>query len=159
MKKFLRKLKREAMPFFILFIVFDIVVMGAFNYAISKTPKDDFTALVSNLMEGIKLKFFIGIFTDFVGFINLTIWTFAAFVVMFIAWKIKNMKNSEYQDIENGSSDWSKDGEEFDKLEDGSEVLNKKGGFILSKKHYLGTDLKKVKINKNVLVIGRIRFR
>ena len=35
--------------------------------------------------------------------------------------------------------------------------LNKKSGFILSKDHYLGTDLKKVLINKNVLVVGRIR--
>ena len=109
-------------------------------------------------MDGIKFRFFLGIFLDFGGFINLTLWTFAAFVILFIAWKIKNGKDYEYQDIENGSSDWSKNGEEYDKLPDGSEVLNKKGGFILSKKHYLGTDLKKVKINKNILVIGRIRY-
>ena len=39
----------------------------------------------------------------------------------------------------------------------GREILNRKSGFILSKDHYLGTDLKKVLINKNVLVVGRIR--
>lgn len=43
------------------------------------------------------------------------------------------------------------------KTSDGRELLNKKSGFILSKDHYLGTDLKKVLINKNVLVVGRIR--
>ena len=48
-------------------------------------------------------------------------------------------------------------GEEYEKTSDGRELLNKKSGFILSKDHYLGTDLKKVLINKNVLVVGRIR--
>ena len=158
MKEKLRKLKREAMPFLILFLVFDIVIVGAFNYAINNSVKDDINSFFSNFMAGRKFKFFLGIFSDFGGFINLSLWTFVAFIVLFIAWKIKNGKDYEYQDIENGSSDWSKGGEEFDKLPDGSEVLNKKGGFILSKKHYLGTDLKKVKINKNILVIGRIWY-
>ena len=66
----------------------------------------------------------------------------------------KKSKTSEYEGIEQGSSDWSKGGEEFDKLPNGSEILNRKSGFILSKNHYLGTDLKKVAINKNILVIG-----
>lgn len=78
------------------------------------------------------------------------------FVVAFIFWKLKNWGKSEYEGIENGSSDWAKDGEEFEKLPDGREVLNKKEGFILSKDHRLGTDLKKVLINKNILVVGRI---
>ena len=60
----------------------------------------------------------------------------------------------DYQGEENGSSDWSKNGEEFKKFPDGSEILNKKDGFILSREHYLGTDGKKVKINKNILVFG-----
>lgn len=158
MKEKLRKLKREAMPFLILFLVFDIVIVGSFNYAINNSQKNDINSLFTSFLDGIKFRFFLGIFLDFGGFINLTLWTFAAFVILFIAWKIKNGKDYEYQDIENGSSDWSKNGEEYDKLPDGSEVLNKKGGFILSKKHYLGTDLKKVKINKNILVIGRIRY-
>ena len=73
-----------------------------------------------------------------------------------ISKKIKFAKTSEYEGIENGSSDWAKHGEEFAKTSDGREILNRKSGFILSKDHYLGTDLKKVLINKNVLVIGRI---
>ena len=75
---------------------------------------------------------------------------------MFIIWKIKFAPTSEYDGKESGSSQWSKHGEEFDKLSDGREVLNKKEGFILSKDHYLGTDLRKVLINKNILVVGRI---
>ncbi len=63
-------------------------------------------------------------------------------------------KDHEYQGEEHGSSAWSKDGEEFKKLPDGTYVLNKSEGFILSRYHYLGTDPKKVKVNKNILVFG-----
>lgn len=157
MKNKLRKLKREAMPFIIVYLIFDVIIIGSLNYAIKTSPPYDLSALLSNFMGAIKsFKFISGIFKDFTSFLNLSIWTLAAFVLMFIAWKIKNGKDYEYQDIENGSSDWSKSGEEYDKLPDGSEILNKKDGFILSKTHYLGTDLKKVKINKNILVVGRI---
>ena len=159
MRAKLNELKREILPFFILFIIFDVVIVGSFNYSIS-ISNGDITKIIDNFMNGLKsFKFFSGIFQYFDSFINLTMWTFIAFVIMFIAWKIKNGKEYEYQDIENGSSDWSKNGEEFYKLPDGSEVLNKKGGFILSKNHYLGTDLKKVKINKNILVVGRFWCR
>lgn len=154
----LRKLKREAMPFIILYIIFDIIVIGSLNFAIVNQDSSDATSIFSKFMEGItSFKFVVGIFDDFINFLTLSAWTLLIFVIMFIAWKIKNMKNYEYEDIENGSSDWSKNGEEYDKLPDGSEILNKKNGFILSKNHYLGTDLKKVKINKNILVVGRFR--
>lgn len=63
-------------------------------------------------------------------------------------------KDHEYQGEEHGSSAWSKNGEEFKKLPDGTSILNKSEGFILSRYHYLGTDPKKVKVNKNILVFG-----
>lgn len=155
----LKKLKREAMPFIIMYIIFDIVIIGSLNYALVNIDNSKATSIFSNFMEAIKsFKFVIGIFSDFGKFLNLSIWTLVVFVIMFIAWKIKNMKDYEYQDIENGSSDWARNGEEYDKLPDGSEILNKKHGFILSKNHYLGTDLKKVKVNKNILVVGRFGF-
>ena len=67
---------------------------------------------------------------------------------------VKSRKTHEYQGEEHGSSAWSKNGEEYKKLPDGSQILNKTEGFILSKNHYLGTDPKKVKVNKNILVFG-----
>ena len=102
------------------------------------------------------IKFFTAFIVDFFGFIKWSFWTLIITIGLFIAWKIKFAKTSEYEGIENGSSDWAKHGEEFAKTSDGREILNRKSGFILSKDHYLGTDLKKVLINKNVLVIGRI---
>lgn len=104
-------------------------------------------------------KFLQAIFIDFVGFLTASLYTLIGFVVLFIVWLFKNSSKGDYHGIENGSSEWSRGGEEFAKLPDGSEILNRKQGFILSKNHYLGTDLKKVKINKNILVVGRFWYR
>jgi hypothetical protein len=159
MRDRLDKLKQDIMPFVILYIIFDIVIIGSLNYALVNSEKENIIDTFSNFMDGIKnFKFFAGIFADFNNFLNLSFWTLLGFIILFIVWKF-NHEEYEYQDIENGSSDWSKDGAEYKKLPDGSEVLNRKGGFILSKYHYLGTDLKKVKINKNILVVGRIWCR
>ena len=54
----------------------------------------------------------------------------------------------EYSDIEHGSSDWSRGGEQY-------RVLNNKEGIILAEDNYLPTDKRG---NVNVLVVGRIRF-
>lgn len=77
-----------------------------------------------------------------------------AFIYLSIKLILKSRSDHEYQGEEYGSTSWSKKGEEFKALPDGSYILNKSEGFILSKTHFLGTDPKKVKINKNILVFG-----
>ena len=77
-----------------------------------------------------------------------------AFIYMSIKLMLKSKKDYKYQGEEHGSSSWSKNGEEYRKQPDGSYILNKTEGFILSKNHYLGTDPKKVRVNKNILVFG-----
>lgn len=160
MKTEFKKIKREAMPFLIAFIVFDIVVIGSICYAISNIPKgsnsgESVVYVVQNFLPSMTgLKFFKGMFVDFLGFLYASFWTLIVFAIMFLLWKVKFSKTHKYDGIESGSSQWSKHGEEFEKTSDGKEILNKKNGFILSKEHYLGTDLKKVLINKNILVVG-----
>ena len=61
---------------------------------------------------------------------------------------IKTAPKNEYTDIEHGSSDWSKNGEQY-------RVLNNKKGIILAENNYLPVDKRG---NVNVLVVGRIRF-
>ena len=51
----------------------------------------------------------------------------------------------EYQDIENGSSDWSENGEQY-------KILSKNKGIILAEKNYLPVDKRG---NVNVLVVRR----
>lgn len=160
MKEELIKIKREFKPFLIAYILFDIIVIGSLTLSIHNISEtvtsyerisNVFSTFLGNI---ISLKFFIAIFTDFMLFINLSFWSFIAFVILFIMWKIKFAKNYEYEGREHGSSDWSKNGEEFYKTSNGGEILNKKAGFVLSRKHYLGTDLRKVQVNKNILVFG-----
>ena len=76
------------------------------------------------------------------------------FIWMSVKLIMNSRKDHDYQGEEHGSSAWSKGGEEYRKLPDGSQILNKTDGFILSRNHYLGTDPKKVKVNKNILVFG-----
>ena len=58
---------------------------------------------------------------------------------------IKAIPTHEFQDIENGSSDWSENGEQYT-------VLSKKKGIVLAEKNYLPVDKRG---NVNVLVVRR----
>ena len=75
------------------------------------------------------------------------IYTIVYSVVVMIAAK-KSSHNHEYYNIEHGSSDWSKGGEQY-------QILNKKTGIILAENNYLPVDKRG---NVNVLVVGRFRF-
>lgn len=80
--------------------------------------------------------------------VNLLLTTFV-FLILFLKGVFKLKARSGYEKIEHGSSDWSKNGEQY-------RVLNDKQGIILAEGNYLPVD----KIgNVNVLVVGRIRFR
>ena len=61
---------------------------------------------------------------------------------------IRSAPKHEYTDIEHGSSDWSRNGEQY-------QILNKNKGIILAENNYLPVDKRG---NVNVLVVGRFRF-
>ena len=69
-------------------------------------------------------------------------------LVLAIIGTIRNASKSEYENIEHGSSDWSKGGEQY-------KILSKSKGIILAEDHYLPVDKRG---NVNVLVVGRFRF-
>jgi hypothetical protein len=71
---------------------------------------------------------------------------FVLFAVCFIFVGVyKALPKHEYDDIENGSSDWATGGEQY-------RVLSKKSGIILAEKNYLPVDKRG---NVNVLVVRR----
>lgn len=71
---------------------------------------------------------------------------FLSFYGIFVLIGIINaFPKHEYQDIENGSSDWSENGEQY-------RVLSKKKGIVLAEKNYLPVDKRG---NVNVLVVRR----
>ncbi|MBR1884410.1 MAG: type IV secretory system conjugative DNA transfer family protein [Clostridia bacterium] len=163
MLKKLRKLKKELITLAVIYLVADIYLLGAiFVASLSAETPNLLNTLIVHSEEWVNMlknPFGIigGIFTSgekFGVFLQWSFWLLVICLGIYIAYKIKNSKDGEYDGIEVGSSDWATGGEEFDKTENGKEILNRKEGFILSKTHYLGTDLKKVLINKNVLVVG-----
>ena len=70
------------------------------------------------------------------------------FAIFFIIGIARSSPKNEYTDIEHGSSDWSKNGEQY-------QILSNKKGIILAEDNYLPVDKRG---NVNVLVVGRIRF-
>ena len=163
MKQKLKKIWKEFIPFLIVYVILDIVVVGSLfvcSYNAKQAGENVLSGVIDNFIPNITgFKFFSAFVLNFPEFMKWSFWALIITIGFFIAWKIKFAKTSDYDGIENGSSDWAKHGEEYEKTSDGRELLNRKSGFILSKDHYLGTDLKKVLINKNVVVIGRIRCR
>lgn len=77
------------------------------------------------------------------------LWKFTLVYMLAVIMGItKALPKHEYDGIENGSSDWCVNGEQY-------KVLNNKEGIILAEKNYLPVDKRG---NVNVLVVGRIRF-
>lgn len=83
--------------------------------------------------------------SSFIGIL----WKFTfVYLIIAIIGTIRNAPKNEYSDIEHGSSDWSKNGEQY-------RVLSNKKGIILAEDNYLPVDKRG---NVNVLVVGRFRF-
>ena len=77
------------------------------------------------------------------------LWKFTfVYLILVIVGIIRNAPKSEYEDVEHGSSDWSKNGEQY-------RILSNKKGIILGENNYLPVDKRG---NVNVLVVGRIWF-
>lgn len=70
------------------------------------------------------------------------------YTIFFFIGFVRSAPKNEYTDIEHGSSDWSKNGEQY-------RILSNKKGIILAENNYLPVDKRG---NTNVLVVGRIRF-
>ena len=66
------------------------------------------------------------------------------FIIFFIVGVARSAPKNEYTDFEHGSSDWSKNGEQY-------KILSNKKGIILAENNYLPVDKRG---NVNVLVVG-----
>lgn len=134
---------------FVLAIVFVMPVGFAIHEA-THNGKISLEILISKFIECVadpmlNIENFPKYVTEFFGFL----WKFTIlYLIVFIVGMVRTAPKNEYSDIENGSSDWAKHGEEY-------KILSKKDGIILAEDHFLPTD----KIgNVNVLVVGRFRI-
>lgn len=83
--------------------------------------------------------------THFPLFLDMLKVTFVVYIFFILVGLSKAFPKHEYEDIENGSSDWCENGEQY-------KVLSKNKGIVLAEKNYLPLDKRG---NVNVLVVRR----
>ena len=157
----INKIKGKLIVALILFIILDIwliatISAGVFKSAPDPTNINPYTLNWDVLLKESFLGFLkpleqlgvcfsdknaIGIFFTFTKYFGLF---YGLFVIIGIA---KAMPKHEYENIENGSSDWCEHGEQYT-------VLSKNKGIILAEKNYLPVDKRG---NVNVLIVRRFR--
>ena len=154
LKAALRKIKTKLIVYFVIVIIVAIMGMAPFNVSIqegfmaSKVGEDFWAVFFTQLFTNLQHPFsclaqcFSTYFSGFLEVLKyyLLVCGFAALVGI-----LKSLPKHEFQDIENGSSDWSENGEQY-------AVLSKKKGIILAEKNYLPVDKRG---NVNVLVVRR----
>lgn len=151
---FTEKRKKEILLYLILWLVFAIVLVVPISVAtIDSTYNGEFSGNT-----------FLSIIVDYIISIEVRVKAFqekyiantgtamkyySLFYFIFVIILMIKKKDSDYHDIEHGSSDWSVGGEQY-------KVLSRKEGIILAEKNYLPVDKKG---NVNVLIVGRIWCR
>ena len=150
MQKAFEKNKKYLILFLVLWIVLEIVLIAPMSVAIAESSvqgKFDLAFFIENL--GKEVSSFtaitrIGSVGAGSAFGKGTLWLTILCLVVTAIGIIKSKPKNNYEDIENGSSDWCEGGEQY-------KILNKNKGIILAEDNYLPVD----KIgNVNVLVVG-----
>ena len=151
MKKAFEKNKKYLILFLILWIVLEIVLIAPMSVAIAESTSAQGQFELANFIEnfGKEVSSFtaitrIGSAGAVSAFGKGTLWLTILCLVVTAIGVIKSKPKNNYEDIENGSSDWCEGGEQY-------KILSKNKGIILAEDNYLPVD----KIgNVNVLVVG-----
>lgn len=151
MQKAFEKNKKYLILFLILWVVLEIVLIAPMSVAIAESTSAQGQFELANFIEnfGKEVSSFtaitrIGSAGAVSSFGKGTLWLTILCLVVTAIGIIKSKPKSNYEDIENGSSDWCEGGEQY-------KILSKNKGIILAEDNYLPVD----KIgNVNVLVVG-----
>ena len=151
MKKAFEKNKKYLILFLILWIVLEIVLIAPMAVAIAESASAQGQFELANFIEnfGKEVSSFtaitrIGSAGAGSAFGKGTLWLTILCLVVTAIGIIKSKPKNNYEDIENGSSDWCEGGEQY-------RILNKNKGIILAEDNYLPVDKRG---NVNVLVVG-----
>ena len=145
----LRKNKKYFIIFAILWLFIAIVLIVPITLGANTTSVEkDLGAGIAKFVETIKNPFgglgevvSLNLFGSYFKNIGLFTIIYAIFFIVGIA---RSAPKNEYTDFEHGSSDWSKNGEQY-------QILSNKKGIILAEDNYLPVDKRG---NVNVLVVG-----
>ncbi len=151
----IRRNKKNFTIFIILWIILSIVFVMPISYAITNATIDGqfmfgkFIEEIADAFANIATAIGKTFTPEYIGTYGSTLFKFTIVYAIFVlVGLIKTAPKHEFTDIEHGSSDWSKNGEQY-------RVLSDKKGIILAQNNYLPLDKRG---NVNVLVVGRIRF-
>ena len=151
MKKAFEKNKKYLILFLVLWIVLEIVLIAPMSVAIAESTSAQGQFELANFIEnfGKEVSSFtaitrIGSAGAGSAFGKGTLWLTILCLVVTAIGIIKSKPKNNYEDIENGSSDWCEGGEQY-------RILNKNKGIILAEDNYLPVDKRG---NVNVLVVG-----
>ena len=154
--KAIKKIKGKLIVSGILWLVLIIVFVAPFSVALHNALSQDemdrweslFMTLGTYIVKPLEATG-LAITGQTEGYFWATLWRFSLVYLVAISVGImKALPKHEFDGIENGSSDWCENGEQYS-------VLSNKEGIILAEKNYLPVDKRG---NVNVLVVGRIWF-
>ena len=145
----LRRNKKYFIIFAILWLFIAIVLIVPITLGVNTTTVEaDLGAGIAKFVEGIKNPFAgfgemisLNLFGTYLKTIGVFTIIYAIFFIIGVA---RSAPKNEYTDFEHGSSDWSKNGEQY-------QILSNKKGIILAEDNYLPVDKRG---NVNVLVVG-----
>ena len=151
----LKKNKFNFIVYVVLLIIATLAFIAPLSYSYivaSESGVFDFGVFLENIVPGMKTPFeTLGkMFTaeNFYALKNTFFYFWLFYTAFFFVGVVRSAPKNEYTDIEHGSGDWSKNGEQY-------KVLTKNSGIILAEDNYLPLDKRG---NTNVLVVGRFRF-
>jgi hypothetical protein len=151
----LKRNKKNFIIFLILWIILAIVLVMPISYSIVNATVDghfnleNFLSGMADAFTNLGKTIFSTLTAEYIKTYFSTLFKFTILYAIFILiGLIKMAPKNEYTDIEHGSSDWSKNGEQY-------KVLSDKKGIILAQNNYLPIDKRG---NVNVLVVGRFWF-
>lgn len=152
-KEIMAKFKKNLPVYIVLWVFLVVTIIAPVSYAVKNASvsgqfvlNDFFTACgeATNDIVGTIGK---GFTSEYIGtYFNIAIKFTIIYAIVIIIGTLRNAKNTEFKDIEHGSSDWSKGGEQY-------KILSNKKGIILAENNYLPLDKRG---NVNVLIVGRI---
>lgn len=151
----IRRNKNNFIIFIVLWLILAIVLVMPISFSIVNATIDGvfkfdkFIGEIANAFTNIGTTIGKTFTPNYIGTYFSTLLKFSILYAIFIlVGLIKTAPKHEFADIEHGSSDWSKNGEQY-------RVLSDKKGIILAQNNYLPVNKRG---NVNVLVVGRIRF-
>ena len=151
MKKAFEKNKKYLILFLVLWIVLEIVLIAPMSVAIAESTSAQGQFELANFIEnfGKEVSSFtaitrIGSAGAGSAFGKGTLWLTILCLVVTAIGIIKSKPKNDFENIENGSSDWCEGGEQY-------KILSKNKGIILAEDNYLPVDKRG---NVNVLVVG-----